>query len=293
MSWHALVAVIFWGASFVAGKIALRELSPLHLVLVRAILAALALDLFLLWRGGWGDVAYLTWRDWVRIGLLALVSVFPHQLAQMTGLRQTTAINSALLVTLGPLFIFGLSAIFFSERVTLLKTGGFLTAILGSALIITGGDLRALRVGEGTLAGDLLVVVSALGWALYSTLSKDLLRKRSPVLVAALVFSLSVPVLAASAQLGGGGLLIALPRVTWRGWGAMFFLAWACSALGYILWYRALQKQEMSRVSVLQYLQPLVATLLGIVLLGESVAWATAIGGGLILGGVALVNRQQ
>ena len=39
-----------------AGKIALRELSPLHLVLVRAILAALALDLFLLWRGGWEDV---------------------------------------------------------------------------------------------------------------------------------------------------------------------------------------------------------------------------------------------
>ena len=292
MSWHALVAVIFWGASFVAGKIALRELSPLHLVLVRAILAALALDLFLLWRGGWGDVAHLTRRDWVRIGLLALVSVFPHQLAQMTGLRQTTAINSALLITLSPLFIFGLSAVFFGERVTLLKTGGFLIAILGSALVITRGNLQSLRVGQSTLAGDLLVVVSALGWALYSSLSKSLLLKRSPVLVAALVFSMSVPVLAASA-LSGEELMAALPRVTWRGWGAMLFLAWACSALGYILWYRALQKQEMSRVSVLQYLQPLVATLLSIVLLNESVAWATAIGGGLILGGVALVNRKQ
>jgi len=293
VSWHALVAVIFWGASFVAGKFALAELSPLHLVLVRAILAALALDLSLLLGGGWDEVARLTRYDWARLGLLALISVFLHQLVQMAGLRQTTAINSALLVTLGPLFMFALAAILFGERVTRFKVAGFLIAILGSTLVITRGDLQSLRVSGSTLAGDLLVVVSALGWALYSTLSKGLLRKRPPVLVAALVFSLSVPVLAASAQLGGGGLMAALPRVTWRGWGAMLFLAWACSALGYILWYRALQKQEISRVSVLQYLQPLVATLLSILLLNESVAWATAIGGGLIMGGVALVNRKQ
>jgi len=292
LSWQALVAVVFWGASFVAGKFALAELSPLHLVLVRAILAALALDLLLWWRGGWGDTARLTRYDWARIGLLTLLSVFPHQLAQMAGLRQTTAVNSALLVTLGPLFMFLLSASFFSERVTRFKVAGFLIAILGSTLVITRGDLQSLRLSGNTLAGDLLVVVSALGWALYSTLSKGLLQKRSPVLVAALVFSLSVPVLAAAAQLNGGGLMATLPSLTWRGWGAVLFLAWACSALGYVLWYKALQKQEISRVSVLQYLQPLVATLLSILLLNESVAWATAIGGGLIMGGVALVNRK-
>ena len=99
--------------------------------------------------------------------------------------------------------------------------------------------------------------------------------------------------LAASVALDGGSLLTALPRITWRGWGAVIFLAWACSALGYVLWYRGLQRQKVSQVSVLQYFQPLVATLLGVVLLGESVIWATAIGGVMILGGVALVNRGQ
>jgi len=215
LSWQALVAVVFWGASFVAGKFALAELSPLHLVLVRAILAALALDLFLWWRRGWIDAAHLTRYDWARIGLLTLLSVFPHQLAQMAGLRQTTAVNSALLVTLGPLFMFLLSASFFSERVTRFKVVGFLIAILGSTLVITRGDLQSLRVSGSTLAGDLLVVVSALGWALYSTLSKGLLQKRPPVLVAALVFSLSVPVLAATAQHS------AQPDLAWLGSGAV------------------------------------------------------------------------
>ena len=71
----------------------------------------------------------------------------------------------------------------------------------------------------------------------------------------------------------------------------MIFLSWGCSALAYVLWYEALQKQEISQVSVLHYLQPLVATLLGVLLLGEPVFWATAVGGAMIMGGVALINR--
>jgi drug/metabolite transporter (DMT)-like permease len=72
----------------------------------------------------------------------------------------------------------------------------------------------------------------------------------------------------------------------------VLFLAWGCSALAYVLWYEALQRQEMSRVGVLHYLQPVVTTLLGVFLLAESVTWATAVGGGMILSGVALVNRR-
>ncbi|UCC61443.1 MAG: DMT family transporter, partial [Anaerolineae bacterium] len=144
-----------------------------------------------------------------------------------------------------------------------------------------------------TLAGDLLIVVSAMGWALYSALGKDLLRTQSPLLVVTLVFDCSLPVLVTTTALGKLSFLGALSKMTWRSWAAVIFLAWGCSALGYVLWYRALQRQEMSRVSVLQYLQPLVATLLGVLLLGESVTWATLVGGGMIMGGVALVNRQQ
>jgi drug/metabolite transporter (DMT)-like permease len=292
VSWGALVAVSLWGASFVAAKIALAELQPVQLILLRAILGALALDGLLL-RGGWREIPLLTRHDWRRIGELVLISVFPHQLAQMVGLRQTTAINGALLITLAPLFMFALSAALLGEPVTRSKALGFLAAILGSALVITRGDLAAMRPGSGTAIGDLLIVVSAVGWALYSTLGKDLLRRRSPLLSVTLVFNLSLPLLIALAALDGANLLRAVQGLSGRGWAAVLFLSWGCSALAYVLWYTALQRQEMSRISVLQYLQPLVATLLGILLLDESIVWATAVGGGMILGGVALVNRRQ
>jgi drug/metabolite transporter (DMT)-like permease len=293
MSWSALAAVLMWGASFVVAKVVLAEISPLQLVFVRAVLATVVLDLYLWRRGGWSEAARLTRREWVRIGLLALVSVLPHQLVQMVGLRQTTAINGALLITLAPLFMFGIGALFLGERVSWLKIVGFVTAILGSALVITHGELRTVSLGSGTLVGDLLIVVSALGWALYSTLSKDLLREHSPLLIVALVFSLSVPVLALTAAFGATNPLSALRSLTWRGWAGMLFLAWGCSALGYVLWYSALRRQEVSRVGILQYVQPLVAAVLGILLLGESPVWATAGGGAMILGGVALANRRR
>jgi drug/metabolite transporter (DMT)-like permease len=293
MNWRALIAVILWGASFVAGKFALKELSPVQLILIRVSLAALALNT-LLWRqGDWQQLSRLTRGDWMRIGILVLISIFPHQLVQMMGLQQTTAINSALLITLAPLFIFALSAAIFDEPVTRFKVAGFMVAILGSTLVITRGKLQTVSLGSHTLAGDLLIVVSAVGWALYSTLGKDLLQRRSPLLVVTLVFNLSVPVMAALAALDGHNLLSALSKMNSRGWGAVLFLAWGCSAWAYVLWYAALQRQQMSRISVLQYLQPLVATLLGILLLKESIAWATSVGGGMILGGVALVNRRR
>ena len=293
MNWRALIAVILWGASFVAGKFALKELSPPQLILVRLSLAALVLDT-LLWRqGGWQQITRLTRGDWMRIGILVLISIFPHQLVQMVGLQRTTAINSALLITLAPLFIFALSAAIFGEPVTRFKVAGFLAAILGSTLVITRGKLQTVSMSSQTLTGDLLIVVSAVGWALYSTLGKDLLQRRSPLLVVTLVFNLSIPVMAALAALNGQNLVSVLSKMSPRSWGAVLFLAWGCSAWAYVLWYAALQRQQMSRISVLHYLQPLVATLLGILLLEESIAWATAVGGGMILGGVALVNRRQ
>jgi len=291
VNWRALVAVILWGASFVASKIALAELSPVHLILLRVSLGAMALNGLMLRGGGWAKISQLERRDWRRIGLLVLISIFLHQFVQMVGLQQTTAINSALLITLAPLFMFTLSVVFFGESVTRSKIAGFLLAILGSMLVITRGNLQVLGTSGHPLAGDLLIVVSAAGWALFSTLGKDLLQKQLPLPVVTMIFNLSVPVMAALAALSGQSFLGALRRMTWQGWAAVVFLSWGCSALAYVLWYEALQRQEMSRVSVLHYLQPLVTMLLGILLLSESVVWTTAVGGGLIMSGVALVNR--
>jgi drug/metabolite transporter (DMT)-like permease len=99
------------------------------------------------------------------------------------------------------------------------------------------------------------------------------------------------------------GWLMLLPlfvvRAGWReyaglslaGWGAVLFLGIACSGLGYLFWYGALEKVPASAVSALLYLEPLVTLAAGVALLGEAVHLTTVGGGLMVLAGVFLVER--
>ena len=72
----------------------------------------------------------------------------------------------------------------------------------------------------------------------------------------------------------------------------MLFLGIACSGLGYLFWYGALERIEASRVAAFLYLEPLVTLAAAVVMLGESVTLTTVAGGLLVLAGVALVQRD-
>ena len=75
------------------------------------------------------------------------------------------------------------------------------------------------------------------------------------------------------------------------GWLSVLFLGICCSGLGYLWWYGALERIEASRVAAFLYLEPLVTLLAAVVLLGETVTATTIVGGLLLVGGVALVER--
>ena len=75
------------------------------------------------------------------------------------------------------------------------------------------------------------------------------------------------------------------------GWAAVLFLGICCSGLGYLFWYRALERMEASRVGALLYLEPLVTLAAGALLLGEPIRPATVAGGLLLLAGVGMVQR--
>jgi drug/metabolite transporter (DMT)-like permease len=81
-------------------------------------------------------------------------------------------------------------------------------------------------------------------------------------------------------------------RLSPTGWLAVLFLGLACSGLGYLFWYAALERIEASRVGALLYLEPLVTLMAAVVLLGERVQAVTILGGLLLLAGVSLVERS-
>ena len=282
----AFLAVVFWGLSFVATKAALRELSPITLVTTRFALGVALLLVLLRAR----RVPLLPPREaWGALALMGFVGVFFHQILQSFALTMTGAINAGWLIGLTPLWSAALSGWLLRERFPPAKLAGLALGFTGAALVVTRGELGAARLALPATTGDLLILASTLNWAVYTVLGHPVLKR------------LGATRATAGALLFGWLMLVPLflARAGWReyahlsgaGWAAVAFLGIACSGLGYLFWYAALEKIPASAVSALLYLEPLVTLSAGIALLGETVHLVTVAGGLLVLAGVFLVER--
>ena len=283
MSLQALVATVIWGMSFPLAKLVLRDVGPLtYLVLRNGLGAALLL-------GG----ATLTDRSRIRrtdlgtfFGLAILLLGF-HQGVQAFGLARTTATNSGWLIATAPVFIALFARLILGERLRPRQWAGMAGGLLGSLIVVTQGRLGAGAFLSSAGIGDLMVLESAAAWGAYSAAGKGLLARYQPIAIAAYGLGLGV-VLVLPIWLAAGGPAD-LARLRAPGWAAILFLAVCGTALAYLLWSRALQRRPAGVVGAYMFLQPLVASSLARLLLGEALPAPTIAGGLMILGGVYLV----
>ena len=282
----ALAAVVFWGLSFVATKAALRDITPIALIFTRfALGTALLLALLRARRE-----PLVPPRDaWRGLAVMGFVGVFVHQLLQAFGLTLTSAVNSGWLIGLTPVWSAVLAALLLRERFGAQKVAGLVLGFLGAALVVTHGQLDRGVWALPSTRGDLLMLVSTLNWAVYTVIGHPLLKRLGARRATAgsmfLGWAMLAPLFVASAGWREYAHLSA------AGWAALGFLGLACSGLGYLFWYGALEKVEASQVAALLYLEPLVTLAAAVALLGEPVHATTVLGGVLLLAGVALVQR--
>jgi drug/metabolite transporter (DMT)-like permease len=219
---------------------------------------------------------------------MGFVGVFVHQMIQAHALTLTTAVSTGWLIGLTPLWSALLSAYVLKERFGPVKIAGLALGFLGAVLVVTRGQMGAGLLALPQTRGDLLILISTLNWAVYTVLGHPVLRRLGPAR-------------ATTGALTLGWLMIApffvhaqgwreYPRLTGAGWAAVLFLGLACSGLGYLFWYGALERTPASKVAAFLYLEPLVTLAAASAVLGETVRLTTAVGGLLVLAGVALVQ---
>ena len=276
----AFVAVIFWGISFVATKAALQDVSPVTLVTVRFAIGALVLLAL---------VRELPpRREWPSLALMGFIGVFIHQMLQSFALTMTSASNTGWLIGLTPIWSALLSAFLLRERFGGWKVFGLVAGFAGALLVVTHGDFSPQVLGRPSTLGDLLILVSTINWAVYSVVGHATIRRLGPRRATS------------GAMLFGALMLLPfflvrqgwreVPKLTATGWSAVLFLAIGCSALGYLFWYGALERIEVSRVAALLYAEPLVTVVAAMVLLGEKLSGVVVAGGILVLIGVVIAQ---
>ena len=284
---EGLFAVLVWGASFIATKVALTEVSPVTVVWLRFAMGVVVLGVAVALRG---QFALVSWRELGVFAALGLIGITFHQWLQSTALVTARASTSGWIVATTPIFMAVLGWAVLKERIGGARAAGIALAAAGVLLVVTRGDPGGLLHGRFGAPGDVLILVSAPNWAVFSVLSRRALRVHPATRMMAYVMALGW--LFTTVQLAAGPGLSEVPRLDARGWGAIAFLGIACSGLAYIAWYDALQRMPASEAGALLYIEPLVAMTVAAAVLGERITLATVLGGAVILLGVWLVNRS-
>jgi drug/metabolite transporter (DMT)-like permease len=283
----AFVAIVVWGISFVASKVALREMTPVGLVFTRFALGTAVLAVVLAARGRPLVPPRGSWRS---LAVLGFVGVLVHQMLQAHALELTSATNTGWLIGLTPIWSALLAAWFLGERFGAAKLAGLAVGFAGAVLVVAGsGGARGLP-SLPAARGDLLIVLSTVNWAVYTILGHRVLRTLGAAQTTTGAMFLGW-LMVAPVFLWQGGWR-EWPGVSTAGWTAVAFLGIACSGLGYLLWYRALARLDASQVAAFLYLEPLVTLVAAAVVLGEPVRGAGVAGGALVLLGVYLVQRR-
>lgn len=279
-----LLAIIFWGTSFVATKTVLYEIKPVTIIILRLILASVLLTIIALSTKRKFSIN-LKSHGWIFI--LALVAVF-HLWIQVTGLQYTTAANTGWIIGTAPIFMAILGFVIYKEKVTLLQFAGILVALVGLLLLIGKGDMTNIGLIENK--GDLLVLGSAFTWGVYSMINKKISLAYSPLMTILYLF-LMMAVIIIPFNLNSE-VISSVINLSFISWMWVFFLGIFCSGIAYVIWAQALRDMESAKVGAFLYFEPLVTVIAAWIYLNEEITLLMILSGLMITAGVFIVNKD-
>ena len=275
-----------WGFSFVAARAVLSTLSPLILATIRFCISSLIFAPVIVIGYYRGDSPQR--RTLIELTFLGFLSISIYFPLQYIGVQYAGAGVSALLVVgLIPILTGMSSAVLLRERYGVQQVFGTVLGLGGVALIVAPG-LFLEKIDWLFYVGVLCLMTNAICWALYSTLSRRLMKSTSkPLLTASYVTILGTLILIPMSVTSEWNAVKYLQGEQWL---SIFYLVIGCTCAGYFLWNFSLSTMEAVRVAVWQYLEPLVAFVGEALIFGTVPTATTMVGGTAIVMGALLTN---
>lgn len=234
---------------------------------------------------------HVSWRD---KGFLLLGSVFGlsfNQTIFMVGLHETGPIEAAIVIASGPVVVMILSALFLKEPISVMKSAGVAVGLSGALLVIFSNGISGAL--SGNIMGNFLVFLSVISYAIYLLVIRTVANKYAPItllkwmlLGAMILFSpLGGPRLLASPICHDG---VSLPVI-----GCLIAITLGGTFIGFLLVPVALKRLRPTTVSMYNYLQPILVSLIAVVFAMDTLTWQKPVAVVLIFIGVGLVSRSR
>lgn len=280
------LTALFWGGTFIAGRILALHVPPFSAAFLRFVWASLFLFGFLLTRG---PLPSFSLSQWTWFLLLGATGIFAYNAFFFSGLKHIGASRASLIIACNPAMIALFSSLIYKERLGTVGVCGIVLSVLGAVVVISKGHPTA--VWNGSLGvGDALILGCVASWVAYSLAGKTVLKTVSPE--EAVAYSCLVGTLLLALPAGAEGLLKHLFSYSASAWASLFYLGFFGSFLGFRWYYEGIQAIGPARAGVFINLVPLSAVLMGVVFLGERLEPSLIVGALLICSGVTLTNRR-
>ena len=284
-----LLQQLIASSTHLIAKDAASQLHPISVVLVRGMWTCLAFGIwFAMRRGTWKPVDR---RDLLLIITLGIVNLPINQLLFIWGVSYTTPPNASLAYALTPAFVVALLIIVHRRSMSWKKVLGVVVALIGASIVLVD---RGAGISDGQTLGNVMVLLASFSWAAFTLYGQRIVERYGPVQAIAMTFFsgllafipvwLLVPV---DAQIGAlfGPTSASL-------WWQLFYLGVITSGIGYGLWYYALSRLDSGKVAVFNNLQPVLTSLLTLVLLGTAPTTLFLLGGSIALVGIIITQRS-
>jgi len=283
---YACFALVYlvWGSSFLVGRIGVIDLPPLLFTSLRSLIAGVLLLGLALYRGNRLPDSR---REWRQIFFFSLVLIALTSGSSTFALKYIPSNEVALLNSSMALWIAGLGTLGpKGQKLSVPSLIGLALGFVGVALLVWPKEMRITpHVGW-----QLLVLVAAFVWA-----SGTIVYRNTTLLLGPIAFNAMI-MLVGGVLLGSAGIVTGeLPEWhwEWRGMSAILFLAVFASAITYTAFTWLMKNARTDRVATFAYVNPAIATVLGWIVLGETLTPQQMLGMLVVLGGVVLVTMPH
>lgn len=228
-------------------------------------------------------------RDWGRLLVCSILGMSINMLSFFKGLQLSTPINSAVLITITPIIVVVISALFLKERITLNKGLGIFMGFVGAVgLILFGAEVR--QDAPNIPLGNFLFIINATAYGTYLVVVKKLIEKYHPFTMMKWLFAIAFII----------NLPLTLPEVLEIEWfslplwayGSIAFVIIGTTFLTYLFNIFALTQLKASSVGAFVYMQPLVGILFALFLGKDQLTLVKVTAMAFVLVGVYLASKK-
>ncbi len=228
-------------------------------------------------------------RDWLKLIVASVLIISANQGLFILGVGMTNPIDSSVMSSMTPVFTMILATLFLGFRMTWLKIAGVGIGLIGALVLVSNSDRNQLA--SDPLLGDMLCLAAQLCAAIYYVAFGDIIRKYSPYTLMKWLFFLSaltyVP--------------FCLPEILktdfislgWKIWSEMGYIIIVATFLGYLMIPIAQRQLRPTMVSMYNYLQPVFAGIIAVVLGVGTFGWVKGFATLMVFFGIYLVNKSR